>query len=283
MVEGLIAEKLAELNQTIPLKQNGQDEQVRVLVNSGKGKQTMDKIREQINGMEAAENAGLMVRRQKAIQVEQWMKISILLGAAILFILVLLIFRFTQEKIVQPIEGVSLDLTSMSSQLASTIEEQENVANQQAVSMSQTTATVNELAASSRHMATQAESTSSHGKQVIALTESGQDAMESSVQEIKILQVNAGKITQQTQVLETQAARIGTISNLVSEIAMPTNLLALNAAIEAVRAGDQGKGFGVVASEIRKLADQSKNSAHQINVLVQEIKSSINSTTQVTV
>lgn len=283
VVEGLIAEKLAELNQTIRLKQNGQDEQLRVLVNSGKGKQTMDKIREQINGMEAVENALLMVRRQKAIQVENWMRISILLGAAILFILVLLIFRFTQEKIVQPIEGVSLDLTSMSSQLASTIEEQENVANQQAVSMSQTTATVNELAASSRHMATQAESTSKHGKQVIALTESGQDAMESSVQEIKILQVNAGKITQQTQVLETQAARIGTISNLVSEIAMQTNLLALNAAIEAVRAGDQGKGFGVVAAEIRKLADQSKNSAHQINVLVQEIKNSINSTTQVTV
>lgn len=283
VVEGLIAEKLAELNQTIRLKQNGEDEQVRVLVNSGKGKQIMDEIRVQIHGMEADENALLMVRRQKAIQVEQWMKISILLGAAILFILVLLIFRFTQEKIVQPIEGVSLDLTSMSSQLASTIEEQENVANQQAVSMSQTTATVNELAASSRHMATQAESTSRHGKQVIALTESGQDAMESSVQEIKILQVNAEKITQQTQVLETQAARIGTISNLVSEIAMQTNLLALNAAIEAVRAGDQGKGFGVVASEIRKLADQSKNSAHQINVLVQEIKSSINSTTQVTV
>lgn len=283
VVEGLIAEKLAELNQTIRLKQNGEDEQVRVLVNSGKGKQIMDEIRVQIHGMEADENALLMVRRQKAIQVEQWMKISILLGAAILFILVLLIFRFTQKKIVQPIEGVSLDLTSMSSQLASTIEEQENVANQQAVSMSQTTATVNELAASSRHMATQAESTSRHGKQVIALTESGQDAMESSVQEIKILQVNAEKITQQTQVLETQAARIGTISNLVSEIAMQTNLLALNAAIEAVRAGDQGKGFGVVASEIRKLADQSKNSAHQINVLVQEIKSSINSTTQVTV
>ncbi len=283
VIEGLIADKLAELAQTIRLKQNGQEEHLIVLVTSGKGKQIMDEIRFQINGMEAAENALLMVRKQKAIQAEQWMKISILLGAAILFVLVLLIFRFTQEKIVQPIEGVSLDLTSMSSQLASTIEEQENVANQQAVSMSQTTATVSELAASSRHMATQAESTSRHGKQVIALTESGQDAMESSVQEIKILQVNAGKITQQTQVLETQAERIGTISNLVSEIAMQTNLLALNAAIEAVRAGDQGKGFGVVASEIRKLADQSKNSAHQINALVQEIKNSINSTTQVTI
>ncbi|WP_207088205.1 CHASE3 domain-containing protein [Phormidium pseudopriestleyi] len=283
VIDGLIADKLAELNQTIRLKQNGQDEQLRVLVNSGKGKQIMDEIRFQINDMEDVENALLMVRKQKAIQAEQWMKISILLGTASLLILVLLIFRFTQEKIIHPIEGVSLELTSMSSQLASTIEEQESVANQQAASMSQTTATVSELAASSRHIATQAESTSMQGKQVIALTESGQDAMESSVQEMKTLQVNAGKITQQTQVLETQTAKIGIISNLVSEIAMETELLALNAAIEAVRAGEHGKGFGVVAAEIRKLADQSKNSAHQINTLVQEIKNSIHSTTQVTV
>ncbi len=282
-IHGLIVDKFAELDETIRLKQNGQNEKLIALVNSGKGKQIMDEIRLEINKMEDIENALLMIRKQKAIQAQNWMNVSIVLGAVILLILVILIFRFTQQKIIHPIEVVSLELTSMSSQLASTIEEQETIANQQAASMSQTTATVSELAASSQYMAIQAESTSMQGKQVIALTESGQDAMESSVQEMKILQVNAGKITQQIEILETQTARIGMISNLVSEIAMQTELLALNAAIEAVREGEHGKGFGVVAAEIRKLADQSKNSARQINTLVQEIKNSIHSTTQVTV
>ncbi|MCT7985291.1 CHASE3 domain-containing protein [Laspinema sp. A4] len=283
VINGLIADKFAELDETINLKQNGQNQQLIALVNSGKGKQIMDEIRFQINEMEDTENALLMVRKQRATQAENWMNISIVLGAVILLIIVLLIFRFTQQKIIHPIEAVSLELTAMSSQLASTIEEQETIATQQAASMSQTTATVSELAVSSQYMASQAESTSMQGKQVIALTESGQDAMESSVQEMKILQDNAGKITQQIQILETQTARIGMISNLVSEIAMQTELLALNAAIEAVREGEHGKGFGVVAAEIRKLADQSKNSARQINTLVQEIKNSIHSTTQVTV
>jgi methyl-accepting chemotaxis protein len=59
-------------------------------------------------------------------------------------------------------------------------------------------------------------------------------------------------------------------------------MLALNAAVEAVRAGEHGKGFGVVASEIRKLADQSKKSAEKINNLINEIQSSINLTVMVT-
>ena len=59
-------------------------------------------------------------------------------------------------------------------------------------------------------------------------------------------------------------------------------MLALNAAVEAVRAGEHGKGFGVVASEIRKLADQSKKSAQRINALVQDIHRATNSTVKVT-
>lgn len=281
-VAQLIDKKFNELNQTIRLKQNGQEERLLAIVKSGQGKQIMDEIRMQLNTMEDIENDLLLARQKNAIQAERWMKVSLLSGIMSLLCLIVLIFRFTQTKVIQPIENVSMALTSMSSQLASTIEEQENVTNQQAASMNQTSATISELAASSQHMANQAESSSAQGQQVITLTASGQDAMQSSIQEVTTLQNNSEKITQQTQALESQTAQIGLISNLVSEIAMQTELLALNAAIEAVRAGDQGKGFGVVASEIRKLADQSKISATQINELVQNIKNSIDLTTQVT-
>ncbi|MDY7021572.1 MAG: methyl-accepting chemotaxis protein, partial [Cyanobacteriota bacterium] len=66
------------------------------------------------------------------------------------------------------------------------------------------------------------------------------------------------------------------------DLANQTNMLALNAAVEAVRAGEHGKRFAVVASEIRKLSDESQKSAQKINTLVSDIQNAINSTVTVT-
>jgi methyl-accepting chemotaxis protein len=82
--------------------------------------------------------------------------------------------------------------------------------------------------------------------------------------------------------LSEYTQQIGSTVGLIEDIAEQTNMLALNAAVEAARAGENGKGFSVVASEIRKLADESKHATTKIASLIKEIQQATNSTVMAT-
>lgn len=186
------------------------------------------------------------------------------------------------SRITQAInESVSAIATS-STEIAATIEEQERAASQQASAVHQTTTTIDELGVSSRQSAQQAEMSARGAQEALEKAEEGSSAVEQSLQEMGNLKQRVEAIAYQILNLSEQTNQIGNISTLVSELANQTNMLALNAAVEAVRAGEHGKGFGVVASEIRKLADASKRSADKINGLVADIRNAINSTVIVT-
>jgi methyl-accepting chemotaxis protein len=156
------------------------------------------------------------------------------------------------------------------------------MASQQAASVNQTTTTMDELGASSRATSEQIETAASEAMQALSLAGLGTKAVEETLKAMATLKTKVEDLQGQIMQLSEQTDRIGNISTLVSDLANQTNMLALNAAVEAVRAGEHGKGFGVVASEIRKLADRSKKSATQINLLVADIQKAINSTVMVT-
>lgn len=189
---------------------------------------------------------------------------------------------FIISIIVGRIDGQARAIAHAASEIATTIEEQERVAMQQASSVNQTTTSMDELGSSSRQSAEQALAVSEGANQVLILV-SGQDIKRQLLSNEDLsLKMQMKEVQGQIQRLSDHLGQIYNITNTVSDLASQTNMLALNASVEAVRAGEHGRGFGVVASEIRKLADRSRQSAERISGLVMDIQNATNSTVVVT-
>ena len=213
-------------------------------------------------------------------------QVSVLLGMTVGPLTAILLGIALSIAIAKPLDkalkGIINMIVSSSTEIAATIEQQERIAVQQAASVNQTTTTMDELGASSRQSAMQAESALENASHVLNMAAEGSKVVQKTQQGMLTLTEKVGGIAEQVLHLSQQTNQIANITNLVSDLANQTNMLAINATVEAVRAGEQGKGFGVVAREIRRLADQSKQSAAEINDLINDIQNAINKTVMVT-
>lgn len=220
--------------------------------------------------------------RQAAAELYQWTRWVFiwLVGLALLLASPL---GYALSQLVTAALRDTIDrVASATNEIATATEEQERISSQQASSVQQTATTLEQLNQFAHKTAEQAESVASESKQSLSLTENGTHAVQQTLVSIQALQHQVQSIAQEISHLQAQAQEIGMVSSLVNDLANQTNMLALNAAVEAVRAGDRGYGFGIVAQEVRKLADQSKLASQKIHVLVQDIQGAIANVVTVT-
>lgn len=177
------------------------------------------------------------------------------------------------RRMISDINGYAAELTTNAEHMSSVthrtsqgVKQQQSETDHVATAMNQMSATVQEVArnaSSAAAAANEADSEASKGKVVVKETIEAIDTLAAEVEK-------AGQVIQK---LEEDSNGIGVVLDVIKGIAEQTNLLALNAAIEAARAGEQGRGFAVVADEVRTLAQRTQQSTQEIRSIIERLQS----------
>ncbi|MBC3419088.1 methyl-accepting chemotaxis protein [Pseudomonas sp. RW3S2] len=133
-------------------------------------------------------------------------------------------------------------------------------------------AAINELGAAAQEIAGNAAQASQHASSARLLAEEGQQVVEHNIQAMNRLSALIVSSSAHIEALNDKTVNIGQILEVITSISQQTNLLALNAAIEAARAGEAGRGFAVVADEVRNLAHRTQESAQQVQGMIEELQ-----------
>ncbi len=171
---------------------------------------------------------------------------------------------------------------SSSAELHAAANQQATGSREQTTAMTEITTTISELLTTSRQIAESSQRVAQMARQTAESATRGDTTVVSARASLTSIRKQVAQIVDHMLDLGKRSQQIGTVLDIVSELAEQTNILAINATIEASGAGDAGRRFAVVADEIRKLADRVGGSTKEIRSLIDEVRSAVNTTVMAT-
>lgn len=210
--------------------------------------------------------------------------IIFILGGSIILISLLLAISMLKmlKKIADEIRNGVNVLGTSAAEILSTVTEISTAAAETATAVSETTTTVEEVRQTAMVSNQKAQLLMDSSQKAADSVEKGRESINEVIASMKRIDNQMNIISDTVLKLSDQNRTISEITSSVADIADQSNLLAVNAAIEAAKAGEHGRGFTVVAQEIRSLADQSKKATAQIKEILNEINKSVNQAVAVT-
>ncbi|CUS77264.1 methyl-accepting chemotaxis protein [Candidatus Kryptonium thompsonii] len=172
-------------------------------------------------------------------------------------------------------------VANSTSQISSSAEEMSAAVQDQARQISEVVSAIEEMSKTIIENAHQAERVAELARENSSSATEGSKAVMSTIEQMHRLAEVVRNSAQSVQILGKSSTQIGEIIDVIEDIADQTNLLALNAAIEAARAGEQGRGFAVVADEVRKLAERTMKATKEISDMIKKIQNDTNEVVQI--
>ena len=176
------------------------------------------------------------------------------------------------QSVIKEVDNSTQRVATAASQLSSTTEQTTQVITRQTSETDHVATAINEMAATIHQVAQSALQAASTTRKADSQAQDGKQNIHETAHTVSSLSDEVGRATEVIQQLEAQAENISSVLDVIGGIAEQTNLLALNAAIEAARAGEQGRGFAVVADEVRTLASRTQESTHEIEQMIEKLQ-----------